>query len=200
MIQTQTEGRRTYILGDTYPFRDRIRALGAHWDAGRKAWWTAKRDAAEQLVSELNAAAAADTSAAATRGENSGGNRAPRDGIHSIVAGRATYKGRTYYVAGRVEKGRTHWDDTVVAVATQDGSKLLLYFRDGSSQFWASRSEVEIVKRYDRPQTINGLRKFAHEAKEAGSAELAACKRRGWDGVIGSPSYYSSGAFDEIDA
>ena len=32
------------------------------------------------------------------------------------------------------------------------------------------------------------------------SRELAACRRRGWDGRIGSSSYYSSGAFDEIDA
>lgn len=34
----------------------------------------------------------------------------------------------------------------------------------------------------------------------SGSRELAACRRRGWDGRIGSSSYYSSGAFDEIDA
>lgn len=53
-ITLQTEGRRTYLAGDTYPHRDAIRNIGAHWDAARKMWWTAKREQAETLAAQLN--------------------------------------------------------------------------------------------------------------------------------------------------
>lgn len=52
-IVLDTVGRRIYLRGDTYPMRDRIRAIGGHWDAAEKAWWigAGKREAAEALVS-----------------------------------------------------------------------------------------------------------------------------------------------------
>lgn len=155
-ITIQTEGRRTYLSGNTYPHRDAIRNIGAHWDAARKMWWTAKHEAAEQLVARLNQAQPA----------QSGDSKAPRDGLDSIVAGRAEYKGRTYYLAGRL--GNTRYDDCVGAVQTRDGAKYLLYFRDGSSQFWAARDQVRVLKSYDRPQTIRGLREYAERAKQGG--------------------------------
>lgn len=39
----------------------------------------------------------------------------------------------------------------------------------------------------------------AGRGSNSGVRELGACRRRGWDGRVGSSSYYSSGAFDEID-
>jgi len=171
-IQIQTEGRRNYITGNTYAVRDQIRAIGAHWDAERKAWWTAKREEAERLVAQLSAAPQASTP---QRGSES---RAPRDGLDSVVAGRVEYKGKTYYLAGRTERGHTSYDDRVRAVQTQDGAKYLLYFRDGSSQFWAAASEVKLVKGYDRPQTISGLKRFAERAKSA--AATSAFGDSGW--------------------
>lgn len=164
MITIQTEGRRSYIAGDTYPHRDAIRNLGAHWDAARKMWWTAKREAAAQLAAQINQAPAA--------AQSQSGNKTPRDGLDSVVAGRVEYKGKTYYLAGRTERGDTHWDDSVRAVQTQDGAKVLLYFRDGSSQFWAPREQVRMVKSYDRPQTIRGLREYAARAKQGGGGKL----------------------------
>lgn len=164
MITIQTEGRRTYLIGDTYPIRDQIRAIGAHWDADRKAWWTAKREAAEQLITS---AAPAQTAAPASK--------TPRDGLDSVVAGRAMYKGKTYYVAGRIERGNTHYDDCVRAVQTQDGAKALLYFRDGSSQFWAARDQIQVTKSYDRPQTIRGLREYAEKIKGAEASGEETC-------------------------
>ena len=160
-ISIQTEGRRTYIAGNTYAVRDQIRAIGAHWDSGRKMWWTAKRAEAEALIARLGTI---EQSTAPAAGQSN--SKAPRDGLDSIVAGRVEYKGKTYYLAGRTERGRTHYDDQVGPVRTQDGAKYLLYFRDGSSQFWAAASEVKIVKGYDRPQTISGLKQFAARAKQ----------------------------------
>jgi len=165
-ITLQTEGRRTYITGNTYPIRDQIRAIGAHWDAKRKAWWTSKRAEAEALIAQAGESAPAAP-------QPSQQDRTPRDGKDSIVAGRAEYKGRTYYIAGRRDSagGRRvgyGWADAVEAVTTRDGAKVLLYFRDGSSQFWADRSAVSIVKTYDRAQTIAKLAEYAQRAKDNG--------------------------------
>jgi len=42
-------------------------------------------------------------------------------------------------------------------------------------------------------------RNCAVSGDRSAERELASCRRRGWDGRVGSSSYYSSGAFDEID-
>lgn len=186
MISIQTEGRRTYITGDTYPVRDRIRAIGAKWDATRKAWWTGKRAEAETLVAELNETAPAP----AAEERSSDASNAPRDGLDSVVAGRAEYKGKTYYVAGRIDRGRTHWDDEVAPVTTRDGAKVLLYFRDGSRQFWAPLEAVRFLRGYSRPQTIRSLRDYAEQAKTHGTAECrCACHREPNAGAPGTTLY-----------
>lgn len=164
-ITLSTEGRRTYITGNTYPVRDSIRAIGAHWDAARKAWWTAKRADAEALVASLGKPQAESEAA-----DSQPKREAP--GESATVAGRAEYKGKTYYVAGRIVRGRTHWDDSVQAVASRDGAKVLLYSRDGSLQFWADRGAISVQKSYDRPQTISGLKRYAERAKQAGGGRL----------------------------
>ncbi len=194
-ITLQTEGRRTYLAGNTYQHKDAIRAIGAHWDAYRKMWWTAKRTEAEALAAKLASVPQSVPDAA-----QSGGSKAPRDGIDSIVAGRCEYKGKTYYLAGRVQRGHTHYDDNVTGVQTRDGQKILLYFRDGSSQFWADVAAVQTTKRYDRPQTISGLKHFAEQAKrdEADGVDnswrgngCSECRRIGY--------WCKSCAFDEFD-
>lgn len=183
MISIHIEGRRTYITGNTYPVRDRIRAIGAKWDATRQAWWTGKRAEAEALVAELNETAPAEE-------RSSDASNAPRDGLDSVVAGRAEYKGKTYYVAGRIDRGRTHWDDEVVPVTTRDGAKVLLYFRDGSRQFWAPREAVRFQRGYSRPQTIRSLRDYAERAKTYGTADCrCACHREPNAGAPGTTLY-----------
>jgi len=57
-IKIETDKRRRYLTGDTYPFRDQIRAAGCRWDPDRKAWWTAKADVAERIVRECEGLAA----------------------------------------------------------------------------------------------------------------------------------------------
>jgi len=61
----------------------------------------------------------------------------------------------------------------VCPVQTQDGAKVLLYFRDGSSQFWADRAAIRTIKSYDRPQTIRGLQEYAAGRRAEREAEAA---------------------------
>jgi len=161
-ITVERVGRRSYLTGNTYPVKDAIRNAGGHWDAERKAWW---------LGDDVKARSIAQQSAgAATTSSNSSGAEAPKreaPGLEATVAGRAEYKGKTFYVAGRVIRGRTHWDDQVGEVTSRDGSSVLLYFRDGSSSFWAKTADVRVVKSYRKPTTIKSLRDFAERAKEA---------------------------------
>ncbi len=193
-ITIDTQGRRHYLRGNTYPVKDRLRDAGCKWDSDAKCWYTGKRELALRLLSEL-----APESMVARDAELEGRPEAPgireqapqqarqdreSPGDDAVVAGKATYKGKTYYVAGRVDRGRTHWDDRVRAVTTRDGAKVLLYSRDGKLQFWARLAQVvgdrfsaaegpqtsdgaRIAKSYERPQTIGRLRRFAEEAKQA---------------------------------
>lgn len=160
MISIETQGRRHYIKGNTFPIKDQLRAAGCKWDPDHKAWWTSKREVAEQL------AGAAPAAAPAAADSDRGAERAA-PGEDAVVAGRVMYQGRAYYALGRVVRGRTQWDDTVEPVATRDGAKVLVAFRDGSKSFWAARSEVQVVKTYTRPTTIGKLARFAERAREA---------------------------------
>lgn len=164
-IQIDSRGRRHYLIGNTFPIKNAIKAAGCRWDPEAKAWWTGKRETADALVSQLVSKAAKPK------------REAP--GPDAAVAGRCTYKGHTYYLAGRVQRGRTAWGDDVAAITTRDGEAYLLYFRDGSSSFWAESPEVQIVKHYDRPQTIGGLKAYAEKAKkladEGRSPPVAGC-------------------------
>lgn len=165
-ITVEKEGRRHYIVGNTYPIKDALRDAGCRWDGDRKAWWTGKAEIAAQFAGQ---------SVPDSKPANGGGERPP-PGPDAIVAGRAEYKGRTYYVVGRTVRGHTHWDDTVDAVTTRDGAKILLAFRDGSKSFWAPRDAVQIVKSYDRPQTIARLRAYADRAKRERDTGICECR------------------------
>lgn len=178
-ISIETQGRRHYIRGNTFPIKDALRAAGFKWDGDAKAWWTGKLEVAAKFTESKPAQAESQPSSEASSG-----------GLDTIVAGRATYKGQTFYSVGRKVRGRTHWDDTVSAVSTSDGAKVLLVFRDGSKTFWAARSEVQIVATYERPKTLQSLADYAKKAKTFGSEECACrCHREPNAGKPGSTLY-----------
>src|SRR3990167_1620070 len=84
-VSIRTEGRRHYLIGDTYPYRAEIKAAGCNWDASAKAWWTGVRKVAEDLVAVLPTVVG-----------GSGGQRAEGPGLRTLVKGKAEYKGRHY--------------------------------------------------------------------------------------------------------
>jgi hypothetical protein len=172
-ISIDQQGRRFYLRGNTYPVKDALRSAGCKWDPDARCWYTGKRELAEQCAQGIIPSPVASSGPSPASLESiddwaSAAAASPASpGDDAVVAGRATYKGQTYYVAGRVDRGRTHYDDHVQAVTTRDGAKMLLYSRDGKLQFWAGGALVSITKSYDRPQTIGGLHRFAAKAKEA---------------------------------
>lgn len=58
-ITIQADGRRFYLVGETYPHKGAIKAAGCSWDPARGAWWTGKRDVAEAIVTAVAAVPAA---------------------------------------------------------------------------------------------------------------------------------------------
>lgn len=167
MINITTEGRRVYVTGDTYPIRETISQCGGHWDGDRKAWWvgTAKKAEIESAIQKQIGQP--------VQPANAGGNQAKEaPGLDAKIAGRAEYKGKPYYIAGRVV------DYTDVApVTTRDGAKVLLYARDGSFQFWAARSEVTVTKEYRGATTIRKVQDYAQAVKSGKAGTCAECGR-----------------------
>lgn len=151
-INIQTEGRRHYITGHTYAVRDQIRALGAHWDAARKAWWTAKAEQAQSLVSALNT-----QQAAAAQQERAAGIAL----TDRAIRGRAKYKGREYYL---LASGISKTGKPYAKLASKDGTLV----------FWAKEGEpVHVVKSYDDATSIQALRDFAARRKAEGDSGLS---------------------------
>lgn len=174
-IRIETVGRRHYLAGDTYAARSAIKDAGGHWDSDRRAWWFGKREAAEVVLADLgNAVARPATDRGAER----------TDGKSTVVAGKATYKGKIYYVAGRVIRGRTHWDDRVAAIESRDGARVMLVMRDGKS-FWADAAAVDLTKRYEKPQTLEGLRHFAEGMRNGTVPVCSYCGSPSCDGARG---------------
>lgn len=135
-IIVQTEGRRFYLIGNTYPIRRELRSAGAKWDAGRKAWWTSKHEVVDKFVG------AAPQNAA---------QKSDLDGLYTKVTGRAKYKGHSYYLLWSGE--------------TKRGQAAKLCFRDGSKSFWADLSAVQIIKCYEQPRSIKSLQEYAEVHK-----------------------------------
>jgi hypothetical protein len=49
-IVIERVGRRSYLLGPTYPIKAQIKENGGHWDAERGAWWMSKHEIAQALA------------------------------------------------------------------------------------------------------------------------------------------------------
>lgn len=130
-ISLDTVGARIYFRGNTYPIKDRVKALGAHWDGDQRAWWigAAKRAAAEALVTGC-------ASTATTGGDDRTPDRNAR------VRARVRYKGKDYYLLA------------------EGGGRLLLAARNGTFQFWAAREAAQITKQYGRENYRTGRTEY----------------------------------------
>lgn len=157
-IQLDQTGRRIYLRGNTYPIKDQIKSLGGHWDPDSRAWWvgTGKREAVETLAA-----------AGANGNGNGNGNGDSVDLDARVIKGRAKYNGKTYYVL---------WAGT-----KRDGSPgAKLAFRDGSKTFWAKDGvQVQVLKTYQDPKSINSLRDYADRMKRESDGGECECSCHG---------------------
>ena len=136
-ITIQPEGRRIYLMGNTYPIKNKIKGIGGKWDADRRAWWvgSSKRDKVESLVDSAPAPVASS--------ERRYDDKVSDD---TKIIGRARYKGKDGYLI--------LWEGM-----TKRGARAAkLAFRDGSKAFWADSSEIEITKTYDESEDRYGRR------------------------------------------
>mgnify|MGYP000415691527 CR=1 FL=1 len=147
-LTIEKTGRRFYVLGNTYSIKDQLRSEGCNWDPGRKAWWTGKQEVAERLQNATPQPASS--------------------GLDTEVCGRATYKGKSYYI---VWHGRTKRGDYAAK----------LCFRDGSKEFWAKEmAEFRVTKEYRAPRTIRSLQEFAEKRKNESPEDRSDRDARQW--------------------
>lgn len=183
-LEVMDHGRRSYVFGDTYSLRERLRQIGAKWDPDRRGWYVPISDKSklEDLVDEVLSDRGVDAPPASLSMASDNG-----PGEDGVVFGRAVYKDRPCYVAGWVERGRTRFDDFVHPVTTKDGTKLLLYSMDGKKKWWAPESSVRIERMYQKPKTIGSIKRFVESLK---SGELKTCY------LCGSPN--CPGAYGDL--
>lgn len=55
MLKVEQSKGRNYIVGNTFPVKDALRAEGFRWDAERKGWWTQDAALAASMATRLNA-------------------------------------------------------------------------------------------------------------------------------------------------
>lgn len=177
MIDIKEIGGRFYIGGETYALRDQLRKLGCSWDQDRREWWTANADVAAK-VRQLEPDAA--------HAGSGGGNES------RYIYGVGKYRGRSYYIAARRPRDARGKPEMVTA---QDGARMLLYFKDGSSQFWVNSGDVEVTKTYRRSITIDAIQRYLRECRENGGTHPDACPNCGSTGC--SAAYGRGGLCDD---
>jgi hypothetical protein len=162
MVTVEREGRRSYLIGDTFAIKDAIRSAGGHWDSQRRAWWLGKHDVAQQIAVEV-----ADVPKPTE--EEIAARRLAYDREH--ILGRAVRDGRSYYLVGEGVGERGPW--------------VRLLFHDGSRTIFADGAQVEIVKRYEQPKSLDDLRAYVERIRRQRSSRRRRGGRRGYDSDYG---------------
>jgi hypothetical protein len=163
-ITLQKEGRRVYLLGNTYPVKDQIKSGGGKWDAEKKAWYLGvqRKALAEELAGQ------------ATAGLQQRAQAERENGISTsacVIKGRAQYEGKTYYILA-------------IGTTAEGKQYAKLAFRDGSRVFWAKNADaVTVLRTYEEPTSIDSLRAYAERMKSAkeefgGDGMCAECEER----------------------
>ncbi len=111
-ISITSEGRRHYLVGDTYPIKGAIRSAGCKWDPERKAWWTGKRETAESIVASVATGAVQARASYTKLGDGSWGVRVP-----GTIAVGATAEVETR--SGAVKS------ETIAAIVQVDGDRTI---------------------------------------------------------------------------
>lgn len=158
-IKIEKQGRRYYLVGNTYTIKEDIKDSGGHWDPDVGAWWTSKREVAESLVAK-----AAQEEAA----------------LPEATGPMVAIQGNTYPVKDELKKLGARWN--------------------GAKKVWEiAQSRHALALKLVPAAKPKAPRKRRSSGDGSVSRREEMYRRRyGWDGVYGSASYYSSGAYDEF--
>jgi hypothetical protein len=185
MITLEARFARIYFVGDTFAHKEKLRSAGCHWDGERKAWWIgkAKAEKARKLIESLNsptmeatpesrkytaelelrddtpAGIVADKLLDLGRQKESEvvSRSQPLANPNSVeVVGKATYKGRSYYIGGQSRDGEFV---KLFTLPNEQGYYLA---------FWAKSDLVTVTKTYNRcqNQTLGSIARFIEQQKK----------------------------------
>lgn len=160
-ITLERVSQRIYFRGNTFPLKDALKSLGAHWDGEARAWWigASKEAQARQLLDDSAASTTRDPVervVLANRAEEAGKDSlaaelraAPpaEDVSEKRVYAAVTYKGRRYYVIA--EQRNAAGEPTRCRLATLDA--------DGPV-FWADCSACTLIRTYEGREQWDGRR------------------------------------------
>ena len=171
-VSIQTVDRRIYFVGNTFPLKDRIKAMGGHWDGERRQWWVGivkmadaqalaestlptrvlaesvglRSDAPDFAVADKLRDEGREMAADAVQARYEAGPRQQRDPREVTLHGKGTWKGRPCYVGVRTrDERKVH----ICGLPKDDGS----YF-----EHWVPVAEVTITREYRPKLTWNGRR------------------------------------------
>lgn len=172
-IRLEAVGQRVYFRSAPFGAKDRIKAIGGHWDGDERCWWIGR---AKQAEAERLAAALAAAPAAAPKAED--------------LDGRRVYCSVTYG-----ERDRRRW--YVIAESHAQGRCLICDLQGkgpkGQGPEWVEMARCNLVKTYAPRErtwrghttteytTLGSLRRFVEgqRALEAvGAPVCAGCGRR----------------------
>ena len=129
MFNLRTEGKRIYVEGNTFPVKDKLKSIGAKWDADARCWWigTGKKADLDQMLTEMPAPIATPV---VPQHQSQGMTNETK------IQGKATYNGKEYFLLYSGDTGR--------------GYGVRLASLDGTLMFWAKEpNNVQVTKRYE---------------------------------------------------
>lgn len=136
---------RIYLTGNTYPFREQIKAAGGRWDKERKAWHVPAeaRDAMRRLAAQ------------ARLHKRQASSREPSEDQRIVAHGTLVKDKSPIWIAwmGRI-KATGH---LMARIITQDGRRAA----------WAAGKDVRVERRFDTPLPLCGLLTQMQEAQHA---------------------------------
>jgi hypothetical protein len=167
-VSISREGRRSYILGETFALKGALKEAGAHWDSERRAWWMGSHADATALLGRLM-----DPEVAQELKADQDAERLDRD--RGNILGTATKDGNSYYLVGEGRSSKGDW--------------IRLLYRDGSKTFFADRETVQITKRYRGAVSLRKLQAFAEEKKVERKTGVCQCSCHRSAGHFGSGGF-----------
>jgi hypothetical protein len=162
-ITFQEEGKRVYVLGNTFPIKSAIKDCGGHWDGDKKAWWIGAKKK-EELQRVIN-----------------GAKPEAQERRETTVMGKADYNGHSYYIAWM---GMTKHGESARLVSLDE--KLDFWKPVSEIRITKTYQRRESNNFYGRKQdlgypTLSGIRNFIEKKRSEEKSGVQEETKRCWE-------------------